>query len=780
MVDVAGNNVANANTVGFKQSSAVFTTQFLQTMSLGTAPSGNDGGTNPEQVGLGTQVATITPDFSQGTNQNASSPTDLAIQGSGFFIVQGASGNTLYTRNGQFTLNSANQLVDTTGQTLLGNGVNSDYQINSTTLQPLTIPIGSTSVAQATQNVYLQGDLSPTDAVATTPQVIDSQTLSDASYEIPPNLTSNDITAIPPADVSGSTTAASTTAGSVAAGTYSYEMTYVNAAGQESPPSAVIGPITTTGTSGVDDSIQLSGLPSIPSGFSSINIYRSDASTGQFQLAGNTTGTTFTDSSSDAQLGASLNTNTLAQGNYSYYVTYYNSTTGLESRPTQLIGPVSLGVDGRDIELNNIPSPTSSQFNSIRIYRNTAADPSNFYLDTTLPTGTSTYIDSTPDATIANNPQVNLNGPGISSGTLLTNLVELSGSTYTQPFQDATQLQYTGSKGGVTLNTQTLNVTSTTTVQDLINFIDQASGIQPSSADNQNPLPGSPGGSIDTANSSIQFTSNNGDPNAVSIGLSALQVVTPTGTQAVNLNFNTTQTSVGTGASTNVVVYDSLGDPLNVTINAVLQSTSSSGTVYRWTADSGDNQPATGSSIAVGTGEVEFDSQGNLVSVTNDQISIGRAGSAAQPLQFALNFSSVSGLSVSSSTLAASRQDGSATGTLSSFTIDGSGLITGVFSNGVTRDLGQLQLANFANDSGLEQQGQDLYAAGINSGLPVVGSPGAGGTGTIVAGALEQSNTDIGQNLINLITASTEYRSSAQVISTIQTLYETLLSLRTG
>ena len=363
MVDVAGNNVANANTVGFKQSSAVFTTQFLQTMNLGTAPSGDNGGTNPEQVGLGTQVATITPDFSQGTVSLSSSPTDLAIQGNGFFIVQGSSGNTLYTRNGQFTLNSSNQLVNTTGQTLLGNGVNSDYQIDSSTLQPLTIPLGSTSVAQATQNVFLQGDLSPTDAVATTPQIIDSQTLSDASIPVPPNLTSNDITAIPPADVSGSTAAASTTAGSVAAGTYSYEITFVNSAGQESPPSAVIGPITTTGTSGVDESVQLSGLPSIPSGFSSINVYRSDASTGTFQLAGNTTGTTFTDSSSDAQLGAALNTNTLAEGNYSYYVTYYNSTTGLESRPTQVIGPQSLSVAGRDIELSNLPAP-SGEFNS--------------------------------------------------------------------------------------------------------------------------------------------------------------------------------------------------------------------------------------------------------------------------------------------------------------------------------------------------------------------------------------------------------------------------------
>ncbi len=616
--------------------------------------------------------------------------------------------------------------------------------------------------------------------MANTPQIIDSQTLSDASIEIPPNLSASDLTALPPPDVSSSAAAASTTTGSVAAGTYSYEVTFVNAAGQESPPSAVVGPITTTGTAGVDESVQLSNLPSIPSGFSSINIYRSDTTTNSFQLAGNTTSSSFTDSKSDAQLGATLNGNTLSAGNYSYYVTYYNSTTGLESRPTALIGPQSLSLNGRDIELSNIPTPTSGDFNSVRIYRNTAANPTNFYLDATLPSGTSTYIDSQPDSAISGNQQVNLNGPAISAATLLTNLVQLNGSTYTQPFQTATAIQYTGTKGGQTLTTQTLQVNSTTTVQDLIDFVDQASGIEPPSADSQNPIPGSPGGSVDTANSSIQFVSNNGDPNAVSIGLSALQVVSPTGTQAVNLNFNTTQQAVGQGASTNVVVYDSLGDPINVTINTVLQSTSASGTTYRWFADSGENQPSSGSSISVGTGLIEFNGEGNLVNVTNDQVSIARSGSAALPLQFNLNFSAVSGLSVSSSTLAASRQDGSATGTLSSFTIDGSGLITGVFSNGVTRNLGQLQLAQFANDQGLEQQGQNLYAAGVDSGLPIVGTPGSQGTGSIVAGALEQSNADIGGNLINLITASTEYRSSAQVISTVQTLYETLLGLRTS
>jgi flagellar hook protein FlgE len=162
-------------------------------------------------------------------------------------------------------------------------------------------------------------------------------------------------------------------------------------------------------------------------------------------------------------------------------------------------------------------------------------------------------------------------------------------------------------------------------------------------------------------------------------------------------------------------------------------------------------------------------------------VAIGRSQSAAAPLQFKLDFSQVSGLAQSSgSTLSVAQQDGSAAGTLSSYSIGSNGIISGVFTNGVTRDLGQVQLARFSNDAGLEQQGQNLFAAGSNSGLPIQGDPGSQGIGTIVAGAVEESNTDVGQNLINLITASTEYRSGAQVITTVQTLLDTLMQLRPG
>jgi len=100
-----------------------------------------------------------------------------------------------------------------------------------------------------------------------------------------------------------------------------------------------------------------------------------------------------------------------------------------------------------------------------------------------------------------------------------------------------------------------------------------------------------------------------------------------------------------------------------------------------------------------------------------------------------------------------------------------------VFTNGVTRTLGQIQLARFTNPNGLEQRGQNNFAAGVNSGLPIQGSPGTQGIGSVVSGALEQSNTDVGTNLIDLILASTQYQGNTRVVSTVNTLFGELMNL---
>src|SRR5688500_6112189 len=178
-VDVVGNNLANAQTVGFKESTAHFATQLFVTQSFGSPPTETNGGTNPRQIGLGTRVAEITPDFTQGTIEISSSPSDLAIQGDGFFIVEGDQGGQYYSRNGIFKTNAQNELVNVSGDRLLGHGVDDNFQIQTTVLTPLTIPLGATAVAQATQNVFFEGTLPPTGDLATHAEIIQTGPLGD-------------------------------------------------------------------------------------------------------------------------------------------------------------------------------------------------------------------------------------------------------------------------------------------------------------------------------------------------------------------------------------------------------------------------------------------------------------------------------------------------------------------------------------------------------------------------------------------------------------------------
>lgn len=111
MLDVTGNNIANVNTPGFKAGRATFSDVLSQTIAGATAPSANVGGTDPQQVGLGVRTGAITNLFTQGGILTTNKPTDLAIQGEGFFVLSDGSAN-YYTRAGAFEVDSAGNLVD--------------------------------------------------------------------------------------------------------------------------------------------------------------------------------------------------------------------------------------------------------------------------------------------------------------------------------------------------------------------------------------------------------------------------------------------------------------------------------------------------------------------------------------------------------------------------------------------------------------------------------------------------------------------------------------------
>ena len=120
MMDVTGNNIANVNTTGYKASRTTFQETLTQLVRGGTAGvAGEQGGQNPMQVGLGTQIAATDMVFTQGASQATGRPTDVAIQGDGFFVVQ-AGDEEVYTRGGAFSFDSVGNLVTPGGQMVLG------------------------------------------------------------------------------------------------------------------------------------------------------------------------------------------------------------------------------------------------------------------------------------------------------------------------------------------------------------------------------------------------------------------------------------------------------------------------------------------------------------------------------------------------------------------------------------------------------------------------------------------------------------------------------------
>jgi flagellar hook protein FlgE len=119
-LDAVAGNLANLNTTGYKQSFPRFATQSPATHALGQPPGAASGGTNPVQIGRGVQLAEVAVDFTQGSLVTSNNPTDLAVEGDGFFNLQTAHGERAYTRNGQFRINGQHRLVTADGDFVLG------------------------------------------------------------------------------------------------------------------------------------------------------------------------------------------------------------------------------------------------------------------------------------------------------------------------------------------------------------------------------------------------------------------------------------------------------------------------------------------------------------------------------------------------------------------------------------------------------------------------------------------------------------------------------------
>jgi len=158
-------------------------------------------------------------------------------------------------------------------------------------------------------------------------------------------------------------------------------------------------------------------------------------------------------------------------------------------------------------------------------------------------------------------------------------------------------------------------------------------------------------------------------------------------------------------------------------------------------------------------------------------VTVALANGATTPLAFNLDFT---GTTQYGSPFAANslNQDGYAPGRLAGYNIGSDGTILGRYSNGQSKTLGQVVLANFSNPNGLNSLGGNAWAESIDSGTPLVGVAGTGKNGAIQAGAVEDANVDVTNELVKMITAQRIYQSNAQSIKTQDSVLQTLVNLR--
>jgi flagellar hook protein FlgE len=160
-LSTVANNLANQNTTGYKDKVALFSDLFYQ--SLGTTGSGD-----PIQVGAGTQVGSLPSLFTQGSVSATGVPTDVAIQGTGFFAVQSSSGVIDYTRAGDFSVDANNFLVTSEGQQVLGYPAVNGVVNTGAGIAPLQLGAGTISPPTATGNVQLTANLNAAASVGDT------------------------------------------------------------------------------------------------------------------------------------------------------------------------------------------------------------------------------------------------------------------------------------------------------------------------------------------------------------------------------------------------------------------------------------------------------------------------------------------------------------------------------------------------------------------------------------------------------------------------------------
>jgi flagellar hook protein FlgE len=224
--------------------------------------------------------------------------------------------------------------------------------------------------------------------------------------------------------------------------------------------------------------------------------------------------------------------------------------------------------------------------------------------------------------------------------------------------------------------------------------------------------------------------------------------------------------------TTTATVYDSLGAAHSASLYFSHDATTGPGDWTVYSVIDGDTTQETATTL-------QFDTSGNLITPAGGSVALNTFNTTdgSNPLNINLDLTKTIqyGSTFQVNSLA---QDGYTTGDLSGVQISQTGVVTATYTNGQNVPLGQMAMTTFANQQGLQQLGNSTWAETFDSGSPLRQTAASSNVGTLQAGALESSNTDLTTQLVNMMTAQRNYQANSQVISTEDQLLQTILQLR--
>ncbi len=713
-LEVIGNNIANVNTIGFKNSRVYFSEAFLQTLRMGTAPSGQSGGINPMQVGLGVQVGSILPQFTQGEIQLTGVSSDLALEGDGFFKVETSDG-IRFSRSGTFRLNLSNELVDSNGARLHGYMADANFNVTATddSTTEITINIGGQTIVIPTSTTLFEGNLDPSQGVgrSTTGQKIQSARLYNRT-------TGNDAQGTD--DLTNVSVTSGTGGGALIAATDSILVALQKGGRQISPPSGAPLEEFTYGVDGTTVSDFASWIEDKFGIRTGTEMYSDQRTNGQMTSA---TTTTITDTNKNfLNLGVRV-------GDTIY---------------------ISSGTNAGSVRTVSALTATTLTFTTAFTTASSAGDTYEVH----APAGVSVDVMRAAAAT----------------GGSTTTLVDAAANFVTTGVQVGDVVYFnSGAESG---NSAVVTAVAATT----LTFAALTTG--PSAGDLY---------AVRRAGD-VQGTfvvrSNIGVTNAFS------NITTQKESDGSSL-FAYTERTAADGASTRsaFVVYDSLGNDHLVNITWALARQTSTTSIWEAFFEADDNNSNTNTNnndgnrgIRIGFDRLTFDAEGDFTSseISSNQatLSLGAQG-VTTPLIFSSAYTRMtSKADGGSSNINLFAQDGKPLGTLEGFSVGEDGIVTGIFSNGVSKTLAQVAVTRFMNPLGLLDDGHGLFEVASNSGPAQTGVAMTGGRGRVIGGALEASNVDLAKEFTDMIVSQRGFQANARVITTADDLLQELVNLR--